>query len=418
MRRITMKFHHGSNPPNSTPSSARSSHAEASRLWRLLTPACCALLSLLSWACAARDDSIGEPIRIDSAGVALVLSGDVDRRLPSTFESILDLAAADNGRTPFFRVHSTSIGVDSLGNIYVLDAGNYRISIFDRAGRDLRSFGRRGEGPGELGFPSDMAVSPAGEVAVYDFARRAFVFFDAAGSFAATFPLPGPLQRKAVILDDRRIVAAVTQPADVPDSTDYILLALGRDLTEIALIRQASQPRMQQFSCTSRASPPYFAPRVVWAAGGDRIVLSDDATYSIRVVDGDSPAAVWRRDLPVIQSTVELAAWEVADGDGLRVRGCVVPAEEAAIKFGYAALAPIVSSLAVTSDGGVWLMRRTDVPGELPIDVLDYTGAYVGTLPSGSPFPVVFRGPDEFVVVETDDLDVPHVVVYRIHRGS
>jgi hypothetical protein len=29
----------------------------------------------------------------------------------------------------------------------------------------------------------------------------------------------------------------------------------------------------------------------------------------------------------------------------------------------------------------------------------------------------VFRGPDEFVTVETDDYDVPHGVVYRVHRG-
>ena len=78
---------------------------------------------------------------------------------------------------------------------------------------------------------------------------------------------------------------------------------------------------------------------------------------------------------------------------------------------------PIVESISVDPDGGVWVRRRTDEPGKLPIDVLDSTGAYIGTLPGDWPFPAVFRGTDEFVTVEKDEFDVPHIVVYRIHRG-
>jgi hypothetical protein len=350
--------------------------------------------------------------------VAIVLNGHVDRGLEWTFERVLDVDAGDNGRTPFFRVFPTSIGVDSVGNLYVLDAGNYTVSVFDREGRHLRSFGRRGAGPGELEFPSDMAVSRTGEVAVYDFARRALALFDADGSFTGTFPLPGPLQRQVVLLDDGRIAAAVTEPTAVTDSTDYRLLALGTDMLEIARLRQISAPRSQQFSCISFASPPYFRPRMVWAAAGNRIAVNDDDVYSVRIIDQGVLTAVWRRDLPVIQSTPELAAWEVAQGDSLRIRDCVVSAEDAARQFGYAAVAPIVGSMAVTPEGGVWLKRRTSVPGELPIDVIDATGAYVGTLPGESPFPALFRTTDEIVTVEFDDFDVPHVVVYRIHRDE
>jgi hypothetical protein len=384
--------------------------------WR--AAACCAIISLGGGACAGADDLSGEVVRTDSAGVALVLNDQGDRMLEWTFERVLDLGGASDGPTSFFRVFPTSIGVDSLGNLYVLDAGNYTVSVFDRAGRHLRSFGRQGEGPGELGFPSDLAVTPGGEVAVYDFARRALVLFDADGSFTGTFPLPGSLQRKVAILGDGRIVAAVTQPTDAADSTDSRLLSLGGDTVEIARVRRLDRHRPQQFSCPLPAMPPYFQPRVVWAAAGNRIALSDDVTYSVRTIDRDGLAAIWRRDLPVIRSTLELAAWEVGLGDSLRAFGCAVPADEAARKFGYADVAPIIKSLAVAPDGGVWLRRRTDVPGDLPIDVLDATGAYVGTLPTESPFPALFRGTDEIVVVETDDFDIPHIVVYRIRRGS
>lgn len=390
----------------------------ASTSWRWRVATCCTFVSLAIWACAGPDEPSGETVRSDSAGVALVLNGPADQMLGWRFERILDLGAAESGPTAFFRVFPTSIGVDSLGNLYVLDAGNFRISVFDRAGRHLRSFGRQGEGPGELGFPSEMAVTPAGELAVYDFARRALVLFDASGSFTGTFPLPGPLQRQVVLLDDGRVAAAVTQTTDAADSMDYSLLALGGDTVEVARVRQISRLRPQQFSCTSHASLPYFAPRVVWAAAGDRIAFSDDATYSIRIFDHNRLGAIWRRDLPMIQSTLELAAWEVGQGDSLRVRGCAVPAEEAARKFGYGDVAPMIRSLTVAPDGGIWARRRTGVPGDLPIDVFDPTGTYVGSLPSQSPFPALFRSTDEIVAVETDAFDLPHIVVYRIHRGS
>jgi hypothetical protein len=349
--------------------------------------------------------------------VALVLNDQGDRMLDWTFERVFDLGGADDGPTAFFRVFPTSIGLDSLGNLYILDAGNYRISVFDRAGRHLRSFGRQGEGPGELGFPAYMAVSPAGEVAVYDFAPRALVLFDSDGTFTGTFPLPGPLQSKVVFLDDGGIAAAVIQPANAPDSIDDRLLTLGGDTVEIGRARRISDPRPRQFSCPLLAERPYFEPSVVWAAAGNRIALNDVADYSVRIVEHNRLAAIWRRNLPVIQSTLELAAWEVNRGDSLRFRGCAVPAEEVARKLGYADVAPIVTSLAVAPDGGVWLRRRTDLPGKLPIDVLDSTGAYVGTLPSESPFPALFRSSDEIVAVETDDFNVPRVVVYRIARN-
>jgi hypothetical protein len=93
-------------------------------------------------------------------------------------------------------------------------------------------------------------------------------------------------------------------------------------------------------------------------------------------------------------------------------------AEEAARQFGYHETTPMIQALALSPDGEVWLRRRTEVPGESHIDVLDATGAYVGTLPAESPFPALFRGADEIVTVERDDLDRPLVVVYRVHSSQ
>jgi hypothetical protein len=44
--------------------------------------------------------------------------------------------------------------VDSEKRLFVLDAGNYRIAVFDSLGRFLYQFGGRGEGPGEFQRPA------------------------------------------------------------------------------------------------------------------------------------------------------------------------------------------------------------------------------------------------------------------------
>jgi hypothetical protein len=376
-----------------------------------------AFLASLGWGCTGPDEPSIGPERMDSVGLALVFNAPADRLLDWTYERILSLGGVDDGPAAFFRVFPTSIGVDSLGNLYVLDAGHFSVSVFDHSGRHLRSFGRQGQGPGELGFPSDMAVTRGGAAAVYDFSRRALVLFEADGSFTGTFSLPGPLQRQVVLLDDGTVVGAVTEAAATADSTDYRLLALGTDTVEIARVRQGSQPQPRQTSCGPVGWPSSFGPRIVWAAAGRRIVFSDDASYAIRIVDGNRLVGVWRRDLRPISATPELAVWEVAGGDSLRFPGgCAVSAKEAARQFGYHETVPLIQGLVVSPEGAIWLQRRTDAPGESRIDVMDATGAYVGTLPAESPFPALFRGGDEIITVERDELDRPLVVVYRIHR--
>jgi hypothetical protein len=52
----------------------------------------------------------------------------------------------------------TGFAVSPAGRYYLTDAGNLTIFEVDRSGRILRSFGRRGQGPGELSRPSHLAI--------------------------------------------------------------------------------------------------------------------------------------------------------------------------------------------------------------------------------------------------------------------
>ncbi|MCM8803467.1 MAG: NHL repeat-containing protein [Candidatus Omnitrophica bacterium] len=52
----------------------------------------------------------------------------------------------------------SSLKVDMMGNVYVVDSNNHRIQVFTKEGNFLRTIGRKGEGPSELFNPTDIFV--------------------------------------------------------------------------------------------------------------------------------------------------------------------------------------------------------------------------------------------------------------------
>ena len=60
------------------------------------------------------------------------------------------------------------ISIDSNSIVYVTEDNNHCVSMFTREGQFLRSFGTKGEGPGQFDDPSGMAVDRDGLVYVSD----------------------------------------------------------------------------------------------------------------------------------------------------------------------------------------------------------------------------------------------------------
>ena len=69
------------------------------------------------------------------------------------------------------------IAVDTLGNIYVIDAMFDNVQIFDADGRFLLNFGEAGSQPGEFWLPNGIAINRQNEIFVADsYNRRVQVF--------------------------------------------------------------------------------------------------------------------------------------------------------------------------------------------------------------------------------------------------
>jgi hypothetical protein len=74
-----------------------------------------------------------------------------------------------------------SIQVDGEENIYVLDLKEVRIKVFDKNGKGLRIFGKKGQGPGELQLPYRMYLISGKELMFYDISNRRISYFSLDG---------------------------------------------------------------------------------------------------------------------------------------------------------------------------------------------------------------------------------------------
>ena len=77
----------------------------------------------------------------------------------------------------------SDVAFDSEGNIYVADAGNFRVVKYDRNGEPLTKWGVKGNKPGEFDFPHSIAVDQDDRIYVTDRQNGRVQIFSAEGVF-------------------------------------------------------------------------------------------------------------------------------------------------------------------------------------------------------------------------------------------
>lgn len=102
----------------------------------------------------------GAPVRqlfaADALGKATPVADLIEQPPPA--------AASVDPEYQFYRPRG--VDLDSAGNAYVLDDGNHRIQVFGPDGDYLRTIGRQGQGPGELGNAWGIAIAGSDDVVI------------------------------------------------------------------------------------------------------------------------------------------------------------------------------------------------------------------------------------------------------------
>ncbi len=169
----------------------------------------------------------------------------------------------------------------------------------------------------------------------------------------------------------------------------------------------------------------------VLPSGG--LAFSDSSAYAIKITDPSGarlrtlrrlvsprPAteAMRRAERQRRLEAITVSSSGAPSPDAEAFMQAVVDSRTAAIEnMRFFAEVPVISALRATWSGGLWVQRSGEPDPSEPglMDILAPDGRYVGSLDPGQPgMPEAF-GPDGLVAfVETDDLDVPVITVWRL----
>ena len=318
-----------------------------------------------------------------------------DTPLDWSFDTHVTISPEADGEVRFTDVSPWEVGADRQGRVYVLDGTGGRVVVFGRSGSVVGSVGGPGRGPGELSDPTALAVSADGDVAVYDYGAGGIVRWGPSGQLPLLERLEAPFWGPELGLASWGFL----YPSLAADGREGRLVRLVvKAETRTGTLAEMSQTTVTASfpGCGLGGVPvePIFAPQLHWALGDDIVTVATGPRYEIEVFRSGVLEKKISRDEEPRTVSRELALQEVAEGYELTapVRCRISPTELVEAR-GFAPTVPAISGLAVAPDGSIWV-RRSQVTGEgePSIDVYGPDGAYTGTLPPGSPFPVAFAG--------------------------
>jgi 6-bladed beta-propeller protein len=387
-----------------------------------------------------------------------------DRQLNANFDEVYRVGSFDGDVWETFgRV--SGVAFDALGNLFIFDGQASRFVVVDPEGNFVRDFGQEGEGPGELRVATDFTVLPDGRVVVADLGHRAYQIFGLDGDFERMVGMGGEMTvrmggfqadrtAEAIIpLGDGSTMAMSFGPgggADPLGTRPVERLSLSGD--EVAAVTladgwlppQGEPPMLEgggmRFSMSSSSHATFEPDLLVGALPDGGVAFSDSSAYEIKITgSGGGVERVIRRPFHPEPMTEEIEQAErerqLADleagpvggmqmvtmgpgGSRTQIGGDAVNEmlQNQIDQMQFFSEVPVVLRLRTSWGGKIWVQRRGDEPtSDGPLDVISANGLYIGTFgATDTSMPAAF-GPNGLAAfVETDEFDVPTVVVKRL----
>jgi hypothetical protein len=126
----------------------------------------------------------------------------------------------------------TYIAVGGDGLIYVVDQKAVQVKVFGPNGKSLRSIGKQGQGPGEVGGIRDISFTPSQEILVNDTRSKRLHYFTLEGKFLRTVTAPSTIGFEGPSQDSRGRIFAV-QTAIVMDRATSELVEFTAEMKKV-----------------------------------------------------------------------------------------------------------------------------------------------------------------------------------------
>ncbi|MGD2068340.1 MAG: hypothetical protein PVI57_06600 [Gemmatimonadota bacterium] len=390
------------------------------------------LLALTLGGCGDRGrEAVPGALFRDSAGAAIaesaraVWDAEPGRRWSIDTLPELDLTRTGTGRLhEFYRVVGAVFLSD--GRIVVGDDGSKQIRAYSRHGESLASVGREGEGPGEYGRIMGLIALTGDSIGVFSWPDRLTVLAPDL-AFARTTRL-GDQARRPRQLANGDLVALRVFPSVVEyegrggmirEDVPMVRLSPDGTVEDTLWVGPGFEEYMFASEESSGAMRPLFGKGLSFDARGSTIVVGTADAMAYDVLD---PAGRVRRIVRVLPYDLSLDPSEVQAERASYLAGDP-PAfyREAVASLPAPDRRPAYSDLRIDAEGFVWAgahRSRAELNEPRHWEVFAPDGTWMGALHTPPRFELLEVGTDRLLGVRADELDVEHVQVLGLERGT
>jgi hypothetical protein len=295
-----------------------------------------------------------------------------------------------------------ALAVDDAGNIYTLDPKDVRIRVFDRDGKLLRSFGRKGQGPGEFSGPGGLRILPPDVLEVFDVLHSRLSYFTLDGKSLRDVPMA----RLGFFKIDAKGFVYLHRREPVGNKMVEELVKLDSDLKTVLKIHSFEypwNPRLINPFPVAYLFEPLKTGETVW------MITSE---YKINVInsEGKLTRRIIKEYNPVKITAVEREKYLMAEPQDQISR-------QSRYEFPqFYPAANWVNGLIIDDAG--WIYVRTyekDDQGRIYHDIFDQDGRFVGRLclPESERALVILKNKIYCLIGESEE-GIPLVKRYRI----
>ena len=142
---------------------------------------------------------------------------------PVKLQYVKKIGALDAGNSKSMFKLPGDITVDKEGNIYILDAGYYKVYKFSSTGRFLLEFGKKGKRNGQFKMPVSLETLQNGNIIVGDIGKKSLEIFNTSGSIVKNISF-GELINKFSLNNMDNIVLPL-----IAECGDFAIFALQKE---------------------------------------------------------------------------------------------------------------------------------------------------------------------------------------------
>lgn len=373
------------------------------------------------------------------SGLTLALAAIVITQARDTLYLVETQRIPGDGQRYFFD-QIVDLDVGSGGTVSVLLPAQQRVAMFDETGRFQRMIGRSGSGPGEFRFPI-TAGWLADTLWIWDGGLGRFSLWDEDGTFVRSINVVGnsavallrdgsALLARREIPQGGRLGPSMSRAAPMhfvrwaPETRDQDTIAslLFREASLLIGVGSGGYHTRQPFASNPmfKASPSGAALFLIREAAN-----ADGMAVEIVKVNaaGDT---VFARNHPfvptlvpdhAIDSTVNALVDRLTRSAPPQIGRPSISASAIREDLEIPDHLPPVVSAVVNGEGGIWLKYRTTYKGRSVWHSFDSVGDYVGAIMAPPDSQIMRVYGDQVWGIETDELDVPSVVRYRVSKS-